>query len=592
MMRSGSLAGPRLPPSPFATVGEALAAAAGTRERLVLVDAGEQEQVFSWAEVRSRARRAAAALARMGVISGDRVAIILPTSIGFMDAFFGALLAGATPVPLYPPVRLGRLDEHLRATARMIKAAGAAVVVTDNRMRLLLGPALAEARPPLGSASVDDLLRITSEFEAPHDAEALALIQFSSGSTVDPKPVALRQRHIAAQITALMEEMPLPRGEGNTGVSWLPLYHDMGLIGCLLSALYYRGSLVLVPPELFLARPVLWLRALSRHRGLISPAPSFAYSLCLRRVRDEDLVGVDLSGWEHALCGAEPVSLPALRGFAERFARWGFRKEALRPVYGLAEASLAVTFSPAGEGVRAIGVDPQVLAAEGHVVPGEHELASVGRPVAGFEVEVRDEEGHRLPERHVGLVFARGPSVMDGYYRAPEATAKALDGEGWLDTGDLGFLADGALYVTGRAKDVVIIRGANHAPQAFEACLLDVEGLREGCAVALGFTPPEGAEEALLVLTERARDERGDDAALEARARTAIAEATGVRPHTVVLLPPGALPRTSSGKLRRREALRRFLAGELGAPAPTGPLRLALAAARGAIALARARRWP
>lgn len=587
--------GPPLPEPRYATVGEALAGAARSNERLVLLDAAEREESHAWAEVRRRARRAAAGLQGLGVRPGDRVAIVLPTSIAFMDAFFGALLAGATPVPLYPPVRLGRLDEHLGATARMLSVSGARVVLSDARLRRILGPAIAEARPALGCRAAEELLAGEEEAEIEGDPEAPALIQFSSGSTVDPKPVALRHRHLAAQLAALEAEMPIAPGAARCGVSWLPLYHDMGLIGCLLSALYYPGSLVLIPPEAFLARPALWLRALSRHRGFISAAPSFAYSLCLKRVRDEELAGADLSGWGHALCGAEPVSLSALRGFAARFRRWGFSAEALRPVYGLAEASLAVTFSPAGMGARGVAVDARALAVERAAIPGDEEIASVGRPVAGFEVEVRDEEGRALPERRVGRVFARGPSVMAGYVGAAEATARALGAEGWLDTGDLGFVSEGELFVTGRAKDVVIIRGANHAPQSFEACLVDVEGLRAGCAVAVGFTPPGGGEEALLILAELARgkdEEEGEARDLEARVRAAVAEATGVRPHTVALLPAGALPRTSSGKLRRGEALRRWLAGELTAPPTPGRLRLALAAARGAIALARAGQRP
>ena len=572
------------------TLVELLAAAARSEERLILVDAGEREEIVPWAEVRRRAMGAAAALAEMGVAPGDRVAIVLPTSAAFMDAFFGALLAGATPVPLYPPVRLGRLEEHLGATARMLGAAGASVLITEPRLRLILGPAIAAARLPLGHVVAEELVRGKGTLEVEADPEGLALIQFSSGSTVDPKPVALRHRHVTAQLAALEAELPVPAGAPRVGVSWLPLYHDMGLIGCLLSALHFPGSMVLIPPEVFLARPAIWLRALARHRGFVSAAPSFAYSVCQRRVRDEDLGGADLSGWVHALCGAEPVALGSLRKFAERFGRFGFRAEALRPVYGLAEASLAVTFSAAGEGARGAAVDPRALAGEGRVMPGEHEIAAVGRPVAGFEVEVRDEEGRALPERRVGQVHARGPSVMDGYFRDPEATGAVIDGEGWLDTGDLGFLDGGVLHITGRAKDVVILRGQNHAPEDIEASLLGVEGLRAGCAVAAGFAPPGGGEEALLILAERARGEEVEieEEELVARVRAAVAEGAGLRPHTVVLLAPGALPRTSSGKLRRGEARRRYLAGVLSAPKAPGRLRLALAAARGAVALARA----
>jgi acyl-CoA synthetase (AMP-forming)/AMP-acid ligase II len=567
-------------------VNASLAATSRTSLCLTFVDAAEREVALPWAEVYRRARRTAAGLARLGVREGERVALLLPTSPGFMDAFFGALLAGAVPVPLYPPVRLGRLEEYHRATARMLQVTGAAVVLTDSRVRLLLGPSVERARPRLGCHTVDEVSRGDEEREVPVRAEALGLIQFSSGSTVDPKPVALTHGALMAQVAALEVAMPLRPDSPPVGVSWLPLYHDMGLIGCVLSALYYPGHLVLIPPEAFLARPALWLRALSRHRGFISPAPNFAYGLCLKRVKDAELEGVDLSSWKHALNGAEPVSMDTLRRFAQRFERWGFSARALRPVYGLSEASLAVTFPPEGRGPRALGVDAGVLAREGRVVEGPRELVSVGAPVAGFEVEVRDADGAALPERKVGRVHARGPSLMSGYFGDAEASGGALSAQGWLDTGDLGFVADGELYLTGRAKDVVIIRGANHAPQAFEEPLQGVDGVRTGCAVALGFTPEGGQDEALLILAERAGE--GSDEAVEERIRAAVVEATGVRPHTVRLLAPGTLPRTSSGKLRRGEALRRYLAGELAPPRKVGVVGMAVEMAKSALAMARA----
>jgi acyl-CoA synthetase (AMP-forming)/AMP-acid ligase II len=580
--------GPALPKVKHATVNEALAAAARTSLGLVFVDAAERETPLPWADVYRRARHTAAGLRRLGVSPGERVALLLPTSPGFMDAFFGTLLAGAVPVPLYPPVRLGRLEEYHRSTARMLEVSGAALVLTDGKVRLLLGESVAAARPRLGCHTVEEVARGDEDGEVPGSPEALALIQFSSGSTVDPKPVALRHAHLMAQLAALEAEMPPPEDRAPVGVSWLPLYHDMGLIGCLLSAVYYPGGMVLIPPEVFLARPALWLRALSRHRAFVSPAPNFAYGLCLKRVKDAELEGVDLSGWRHALNGAEPVSVETLRRFSERFSRWGFQPGSLRPVYGMSEASLAVTFPPAGRGPHALGVDTRVLATQRRVVEGSREVVSVGRPVPGFEVCVRDELGHTLEARRVGRVFVRGPSVMAGYFGHPEATAHALDAEGWLDTGDMGFEADGELFLTGRAKDLVIIRGANHAPQEFEECLEAVEGLRTGCAVALGFTPEGEQDEALLLLAERAPGEPGEG--LEERVREAVLAGTGVRPHTVEVLEPGTLPRTSSGKLRRSEALRRYLAGELTAPKKVGAVGLVVEMARSALAFVRAGR--
>lgn len=578
--------GPPLPALKHATVNAMLKATSRTSLGLVFVDASEHETSLPWSQVYRRAKRAAAGLARLGVKPGDRVALLLPTSPAFMDAYFGALLAGAVPVPLYPPVRLGRLEEYHRSTARMLQLTGAVVVLTDTRVRLLLGPSVEQARPPLGCHTVDAVMHGDEDLEVEVTPDALGLIQFSSGSTVDPKPVALTHGALVAQVAALEVAMPLSPGTMPVGVSWLPLYHDMGLIGCVLAALYYPGSLVLIPPEVFLAKPALWLRALSRHRGFVSPAPNFAYGLCLKRVKDADLQGVDLSAWVHALNGAEPVSADTLRRFAERFGRWGFRARALRPVYGLSEASLAVTFPPEGRGPRELGVDPQALAREGQARDGTRMLVSVGAPVAGFEVQVRGADGEVLPERRVGHVFAKGPSLMRGYFGDAEATARVMGGEGWLDTGDLGFSADGELYLTGRAKDLVIIRGANHSPQAFEEPLLQVEGVRTGCAVAVGFTPEGSEDEALLILAEWA--ERADTASVEADIRAAVVEATGVQPHTVRLLEPGTLPRTSSGKLRRSEALRRYLTGALTAPKKVGAVGLAVEMAKSALAMVRA----
>ncbi len=539
----GRLVGPELRPPSYATVNAALEAAAGTPFGLVFLDTREQEQRLSWSEVRARARRMAAVLLERGVRSGDRVAMVLPTGPDFMDAFFGALYAGAVPVPLYPPVRLGRMDEYVRSTARMLELTGARVVLTDRRVRLLLGGAVERARPDLGCPTVAELMKgASNETESAVTPEALGLIQFSSGSTVDPKPVALTHKNLMAQVAILQQLMPGLTNQRDRGVSWLPLYHDMGLIGCLLEAVSWPADLVLLPPEGFLARPALWLRAISRYHGAVSPAPNFAYGLCLKRVRDDELDGVDLSCWKYALNGAEPVTVSVMRRFIERFARWGFEAESLLPVYGLSEASLAVTFN--------------ARTAKRH--EREHdgrELVSVGRPVPGTEIEVRQ-----------GRIWVRGPSVMRGYFGSPEATARALV-DGWLDTGDLGFVEHGELFVSGRAKDVIIIiRGANHAPQVFEECLDAVPGVRVGCAVAVGYVPQGQDGEALAILVE------GEGEGLERRVTSAVVEHTAIKPHAVVVLAPGTLPRTSSGKLRRQEALRRWLAGELAPPKAVNPL--------------------
>ncbi len=587
-MKGPAPATPRHP-----TVNAALEAAARTSSGLTFVDAREEDTFLPFSELFLRAQRVAGALRERGIRTGDRVAMVLPTSVAFMDAFFGALLAGAVPVPLYPPVRLGRLAEYHRATARMLIASGARIVLSDGRVRLLLGESVAAARPALGLVTVSQLVEEGSPYQEAVFGDQLGVVQFSSGSTVDPKPVALSQANLVSQCAVLRALTP-PAADGHElGVTWLPLYHDMGLIGCLLSAVTFPGPLTLLPPELFLARPALWLRTLSRHRGTISAAPNFAYALCLKRVKDADLEGVDLSRWRYALNGAEPISGEVMRRFAQRFAAQGFDPAALMPVYGLSEASLAVTFTPRRSPLREARVDATGLAARGEVLSGSRQIPSVGVPVPGFEVEVRSEGGEALGEGRVGNIFARGPSVMTGYLDQPEATARALF-DGWLDTGDLGFWQEGELYVSGRAKDLVIIRGANHSPQEFEECLEGLEGFRAGCVVALGFTPEDAQSEALLILAERAQDQASgeEDSALEERIRTAVTERTKIRPHTVKVIPPGTLPRTSSGKMRRAEALRQFLAHELTAPRRVGVLTLAAQMTRSSIALLRSRLDP
>ena len=579
------IVGPPLPPLASETVNAALARAASSAHGLVFVDSYERERAMPWSEVRERARRLAGALAERGVRPGDRVAMVLPTGTDFMDAFFGTLLAGAVPVPLYPPVRLGRMAEYVRGTARMLKIVGARVLLSDARTRLLLGGAVELARPALGCPTVAGLRDGAVAHEAEVARDALGLIQFSSGSTVDPKPVALTHHALMLQVAALSQLLVVPPGSPPTGVTWLPLYHDMGLIGCLLEAMYFPGNLVLLPPELFLVRPALWLRALSRHRGIVSPAPNFAYGLCLKRIRDEELVGVDLGYWRYALNGAEPISAVVQERFAARFAGVGFRAESLMPVYGLSECALAATFTAAGGPKREMRVDADTLAATGRVSAGARRIVSVGTPVPGAAIDVRDDDGESVTDGLAGRVWLRAPFVMHGYFGQPDASAEVMR-DGWLDTGDLGFVDGGELFITGRAKDVVIIRGANHSPQSFEECLGSVEGVRTGCAVALGVVPPGQDDEALLVLAEHTQ---GAPADLEARIAAAIVEHTSIAPYAVVLLAPGTLPRTSSGKLRRGAARRLYLSGELEPPSSVTPLRLGAQVAGSLAAFARHR---
>ncbi len=585
--------GPPLPPPRFGTLDQVLEAAARHPSGLTFVDLREREVTLGWGEIREQAGRVAAGLRSLGLEREERVALVLPTSPGFVSAFFGVLLAGAVPVPLYPPARLGRLAEYGTATARLIGAVQAALVLTDARVRTVLGETIERARPRLGCRTVEGLPRGAGRPAAPAPMpDDLALIQFSSGATVEPKPVGLTHRAVVSQCAMLDAMLPQGGKDEARGVSWLPLYHDMGLIAGPLLAAYVPGPLVLIPPEHFLARPALWLRAIARHRATLTPSPPFALGMCTRRIPEAELDGVDLSSLRLLTCGAEPISHDTVQRFARRFAAHGLDPEVVCPVYGLSEAALAVTFCPVGRPVRAMQVDGARLARTGEVVEGGRAIVSVGVPVPGVEIEVRGPDTGIRPERRVGRVYLKSPSLMSGYVGRPEATAAALS-DGWLDTGDLGFIADGELYISGRAKDLVIIRGANHDPQEFEDCLAGVAGIRPGCAIAVGFTPRGEDAEVLLILAERDPDRpTAADGLVVARARDAVLGATGVAPHTVALLAPGTLPRTSSGKLRRAHALELHLSGALVPAAEAGPLRVAGALVRSALGFARARSGP
>lgn len=553
------------------TITEALARAgeddtAGLR----FLDRRERESRASWAELTERAGRVAAGLLEAGLEPGDRVATIFPSGEGFLVTFFGVLLAGGVPAPLDPPVRLGRLGAWPRRTVALVRAVEARWMVFDGKLRRFLDEILEQLRTEVTAFALDELYRpdrsTVSPFRESREDEP-ALIQFSSGTTSAPKPIQLSHRALMAQARLLGEFWPdPPDGRRPTGLSWLPLHHDMGLIGCVLPVLLRPSVLTLLPPELFAARPAVWLRALSRTRATVSPAPNFAYAYCLERIRDEELDGVDLSHWQAALNGAEAVSPSTLRAFAERFGPWGLLPDALSPVYGLAEAGLAVTFSPLDRPFTSHRFHRDALAAEGtaRIDPDGWELASVGTPVAGFDVAILpvDAAPHSaaepgdLPAGRVGRIWTRGPSLMDGYVGRPELTARTLV-HGWLDTGDLGFLHDGELYLTGRAKDVLVVRGRNYAPVDLETVAASVEGVR--AAAAVSRFPADGPREELVLLVERRRSRSPEsDETLAASCRKAVLEATGLAADRVAVVEPGTLPRTSSGKLRRAEALRRW----------------------------------
>jgi acyl-CoA synthetase (AMP-forming)/AMP-acid ligase II len=336
----------------------------------------------------------------------------------------------------------------------------------------------------------------------------------------------------------------------------------MGLVGCLFIGLYYPATVTYLAPEDFIVQPSIWLQTISRYRGVVSPAPHFAYKLCVNKIRDEELEGVDLSSWVVALNGAEPIEVEGMRQFAERFARWGFRPQAMTPVYGLAEAGLAVTFSDPSREPRVTEFDRERLSSEGRATPGPgRRLPAVGRPLDGLQVRIADENDNPVEPGCTGKILVCGASITPGFFNDPEFTRESIR-NGWLDTGDLGFFHEGDLYIAGRAKDLIIIRGRNYAPQEIEDLLLEVPGVRPGCAVAVSQAAGEEGEQ-LIVLAEKDLRHPMPEEELCAAIRSRIVAGISLSPWLVQVLEPGTLPRTSSGKLRRSDALRMFLSGTL-----------------------------
>jgi fatty-acyl-CoA synthase len=560
-----------------------------TRFGARFISASEQAQFYPYGEVLRRARASAAHLQARGLQPGDHVAVILPTGIEFFDAFLGTQLAGGAPTALYPPFRLGKLDEYFARLRRMLTRIGARFLITEKRIKRLIGEGVAGVPTLEAVIEAGDLASGGGQPAAVEvNPDAPAFFQFSSGSTSEPKAVVVSHRNLACNL-AMMQRTLVYRDESeveNGAVCWLPLYHDMGLVGCLYLGLYYPATVTYLGPDSFLGRPALWLRTLSRYRAAISPAPNFAYGYCVNKIRDEELDGVDLSRWRMALNGAEPIDPEGVRAFSQRFARWGFRPEAITPVYGLAEAGLAVTFTDIDAPPLVTEFDRELLATQARAARGQgRQLVSVGRPLAGIAVEIRDGDGHPLPEGAAGRILIQGPSVTSGYFEDPEATASAIR-DGWLDTGDLGFFFEGRLYIVGRVKDLIIIRGRNFAPQEIEELLLTAPGLRAGCVVALGgFVEGQGEQLIILAETDSRSPQNAEEVIAEIRNR--VRAGLALNPHHVELLPPGTLPRTSSGKLRRSEALRQFVAGELVPPEKVTALKLLLEVGKSQIAWAR-----
>jgi len=536
------------------------------RVHLVLRLEDDSEQAISYGELWARAGAVAGALRARGIARGEAVALMLRTEPAFFSAFFGVLLAGAVPVPIYPPARPARLEEYATRQVRILDNAQARLLVTFPEVERVAGLLLPRVRSLAGVTTLESLPPAPATPPARIGSDDAALIQYTSGSTGDPKGVLLSHANLLANIRALGRALDVRPGD--VCVSWLPLYHDMGLIGLWLGSLYHGIPAVILPPLAFLARPARWLHAISAHRATISAAPNFAFDLCVKRVTDAELEGVDLGSWRLAMNGSEAVSPETIARFTQRFTPRGFRPEAMCPVYGLAESSVGLTLTPPGQGPRVDRIQRQTFERTRRAepaAPGEASVAvvSCGIPLPDHDVRIVDTTGRPLAERVEGRVEFRGPSVTAGYFRNPTATA-AVVREGWMDSGDLGYRAAGELYVTGRRKDVIIKAGRNLYPQEVEEVVGDVPGIRKGCVAAFGVGDPALGTEKLIIVAETRLTAPEARARLQAAVRERAVEALGLPPDTVLLAPPGSVLKTSSGKIRRSATREAWMCGDPG----------------------------
>ena len=562
---------------------------------------GEHQYTLTFGELYGAAQKCAEELARRGVPAGGRVSLMLPTSRQFFVCFAGILLAGAVPVPIYPPFRADRIEEYAERQAAILNNAGVCLLLTFRRAEAVAKLLKPRVKSLLGVVDAEKLLEAAEKAPPPapgalpafisgsriRKGSDIALLQYTSGSTGDPKGVTLTHANLLANMRVIARGVEL--GPDSVGISWLPLYHDMGLIGAWLTLLLHGVPLVVMSPLAFLTRPERWLQAMSKHKCTVTAAPNFAYELCVRKISDKAMEGVDLSSMRVVMNGAEPVNPETLERFAKRFEKYGFRRGAMLPVYGLAEASLGVTFPPLDRGPRVERVQRETFTSQGQAIPAsagdETAIAfvSVGKTFPGHEVRIVDERGNEVPERTEGFLWFRGPSATSGYFENPEATAKLLPegrtaadgGYPWLNSGDRAFRVDGEIFITGRVKDIIIKGGRNLYPHEVEELAARAEGIRKGCVVAFGLKDANTGTEKLVIVAESREQDAAKRGAMVAAMNDEVTRGLGLPPDRVELIPSGSIPKTSSGKLRRDETKQLYLAGTLSAGRPPAWVQIA-----------------
>ena len=576
-----SLPAKREPPRPGATAPSTAATlvdvvrwhAEQTPERvhIHLLD-GDTEIPIRYGELLSESQRVAAGLRALGIGNGDTVAIMLRTEVAFFHAFVGALMAGAVPVPIYPPYRPDQIEEYARRQRTILQNAGARVLITFTEALRVAKILRGSLRALEHVITLDTFPReATRDEHTAHRADDPALIQYTSGSTGDPKGVLLTHANLLANIRAIGGAVAV-RSDDVT-VSWLPLYHDMGLIGAWLGSLYHGVPLVLMSPLAFLSRPSRWLSAVHGFSGTLSAAPNFAFDLCVHKIQDDEIQGLDLRSWRVAMNGSEAVSADTIDRFVRRFAPFGFSAGAMCPVYGLAESSVALTMSPLNRPARVDAVRRESFERSREIRPADSADASAlrfvacGLPLSGHQVRIVDATGQPLGDRVEGHVECRGPSVTSGYFRNPDAT-RAVIHDGWMDSGDLGYLADGELFITGRVKDIIIQAGRNICAQEVEEAASAAAGIRKGCVAAIGVHDPQRGTERLVVVAETRERDRGRRQTLRAAVQDLVTAAIGVPPDEVIIANRGAVLKTPSGKVRRSAIREAYLRGTLGRRRP------------------------
>ncbi|MCX8048137.1 MAG: fatty acyl-AMP ligase [Methylohalobius sp.] len=548
----------------FSTLAEALDyAALGQTGCNFYTGRGELIAVLSYAELRRQALDLARQLASFRLPRESRVALVAATSPDFICFFFACQYAGLVPVPLPIPFSLGSHQAYVRQLRALLQSCRPSLAMAPEDYASFLTEAVAGLDIKyFGTA--DDFRRLPSAKvePVPLQPHELAYLQYTSGSTRFPRGVMIKQAAVMDNLAGIAQ-YGVDLRPGDRAVSWLPFYHDMGLVGLMLTPVASQVSVDYLATQEFAMRPRQWLALISKNKATISFGPPFGYELCQRRLRPGEAAKFDLSSWRVAGVGAEMIRTESLREFARALAPAGFREEAFLPCYGMAECSLAVTFAPLGQGLKVDRVDAERLATEARAVSPaagsrESEFVDCGRLLPGFELKILDVEGREVAERQIGVVHLRGPSVMSGYFEDPNSTREVLSKEGWLNTGDLGYRVGDRLYLTGREKDLIIVNGRNIWPQDLEYLAQQQPEVRPGDALAFGVPGPDGSDLTVIVVQCRETDE-AKRADLITRIRSRVQAEIGVD-CLVELVPLHTLPRTSSGKLSRSKARQNFIA--------------------------------